>query len=112
MSTTDRKDHRALAETVRRRVLEGAGKTSTAVRRAAWAAATGDGPADTPAETLARLVGTASYRVTDAQVAAVVRLTGSEKATFEIVATAAAAAGLLRWQKAMDLLQEATDAPR
>jgi hypothetical protein len=111
MTTTSSKDHRALAEAVRRRVLEGEAKTPPALRRDAWAAALGDGPADTAPDALARLVGQASYRVTDAQVTAVVAETGSEKAAFEIVATAAAAAGLSRWQKALEVL-EAADASR
>ena len=36
--------------------------------------------------------------------------TGSEKATFEIIAAAALGAGLLRWEQAMKVLDEATNA--
>jgi len=111
MSTSGRTDHRALAEAVRQRVLEGEAKTAPALRASAWAAAIGDGAADSAPDALARLVGQASYRVTDAQVATIVAETGSEKAAFEIVATAAAAAGLSRWQKALEVL-EAADASR
>jgi hypothetical protein len=44
-------------------------------------------------------------------VASVLAAAGSEKATFEIIMAAAVEAGLLRWQQAMKVLQEATDAP-
>ena len=37
--------------------------------------------------------------------------TGSEKATFEIIMAAAVGAGLSRWQQAMKVLDEATNAP-
>jgi hypothetical protein len=80
-------DHRALAEALRRRVLEGLGETSPQLRQAE-----------------------AAYRVTDAQVSAVLTATGSEKATFEIIAAAALGAGLLRWEQAMKVLDEVTNA--
>ena len=60
---------------------------------------------------LARQIGEAAHRVTDAQVSSVLMATGSEKATFEIIMAAALGAGLPRWQQAMKVLDEATDAP-
>jgi hypothetical protein len=36
---------------------------------------------------------------------------GSEKAAFELIATAAMAAGLLRWQQAIEAMEEISDAP-
>src|ERR1700730_13908035 len=39
------------------------------------------------------------------------RATGSEKATFEIIAAAAVGAGLLRWRQGIKVLDEAADAP-
>ena len=45
------------------------------------------------------------------QVASVLAAAGSEKAAFELIATAAVAAGLLRWQQAIKALEEAGDAP-
>jgi hypothetical protein len=40
----------------------------------------------------------------------VLAATGSEKATFEIIAAAAFGAGLSRWEQAMKVLDEVTNA--
>jgi len=101
--------HAELAETLRRRVLDGPGETPAALRQMAAKAATG-GAADGPAGTLARQIGQASYAVSDAEVAAVRTQTGSERAAFEIVAAAAMGAGLLRWQQGLAAVEEAGDA--
>jgi len=101
--------HAELAETLRRRVLDGPGETPAALRQMAAKAATG-GAADGPAGTLARQIGQASYAVSDAEVAAVRTQTGSERAAFEIVAAAAMGAGLLRWQQGLAAIEEAGDA--
>ena len=63
-----------------------------------------------PYDDLARQIGDSAARVTDEQVASVLRATGSEKATFEIIAAAALGAGLLRWEQAMKVLDEVTNA--
>jgi len=110
MKTPERKDHRQLAEALRRRVLEGAAETTPAVRQAAAACATGERAPTDAIEALAEQIGSASYRVTDQAVAAVVEATGSQKAAFEIVAAAAAGAGLLRWATALRVLDEVADA--
>jgi hypothetical protein len=104
-------DHHSLAEALRRRVLEGPGETDAALRRRVAARAAGGPPIEAPYDDLARQIGEAAWRTTDAQVASVLAAAGSEKAAFELIATAAVAAGLLRWQRAVKALEEAGDAP-
>ncbi len=103
-------DHRALAEALRRRVLEGPGETRPELRQASAKRAAGGPAIEAPFDELARQIGEAAHGVTDAQVSSVLTATGSEKATFEIVAAAALGAGLLRWEQAITALDEATDA--
>jgi hypothetical protein len=111
MRTTGRPDHHAFAEALRSRVLDGPGKTDPALRHAA-AERAGGGPAGaTPYDDLARQIGESAARVTDQQVASVLKAGGSEKAAFEIIAAAALGAGLLRWRRAVEVLEEAVDAP-
>ena len=103
-------DHRALAEALRRRVLDGPGETGPQARQAAAARAAG-GPAGPAAyDAVARQIGESAARVTDEQVAGVVRAMGGEKAAFEIIAAAALGAGLLRWRQGIKALDEAVDA--
>lgn len=64
-------------------------------------------PAEPPYDELARQIGDAAYRTTDAQVATVRTALGSEKAAFEVILAAAVGAGLLRWRLAMQALAEA-----
>jgi hypothetical protein len=109
--TAKRTDHAALAEALRRRVLEGPAATDAALRHAVALSATGGPPAAPPYNAPARQIGQSASRTTDLQVASVVSATGSEKAAFEVIVAAAAGAGLLRWQKAIDVLEEANDAP-
>jgi hypothetical protein len=103
-------DHRALAETLRRRVLEGPGETPPGLRQASAERAAGGPVTEVPYDDLARQIGEAAHRVTDAHVSSVLTATGSEKATFEIIAAAALGAGLLRWEQAMKVLDEVTNA--
>ena len=103
-------DHRALAEALRRRVLEGPGETRPELRQASSERAAGGPATAAPYDGLAREIGEAAHRVTDAQVSGVLTATRSEKATFEIIAAAALGAGLLRWEQAMKVLDEATNA--
>jgi hypothetical protein len=110
MKRSIRPDHRALAEALRRRVLEGPGETRPGLRQASAERAAGGPAADVPYDDLARQIGEAACRVTDAQVASVLTATGSEKATFEIIAAAALGAGLLRFEQAMNVLDEVTNA--
>jgi hypothetical protein len=84
--------------------------TDADLRRAAVNRAAGGPPLPAPYDDLVRTIGDASYRVTDAQVATVRSAAGSDKAAFEIVMAAAVGAGLMRWDKALKTLDEATDA--
>ena len=104
-------DHRALAEGLRCRVLDGPGITNLAIRQAAAKRAAGGPAMEPPYDDLARQIGEFAAGVTDEQVANVRRASGSEKAAFEVIAAAALGAGLLRWQQGIKALDEATDAP-
>jgi hypothetical protein len=64
-------DHRALAGAVQRRVLDGPGETGAALRRGMAERAAGGPPLEAPYDDLARQIGQAAYKVTDAQVARV-----------------------------------------
>jgi len=111
MTTQTHADHDALAKALRDRVLGGPGQSDDALRQAAAERSAGGPTMAEPYDALAREIGEASYRVTDAQVASVLQAAGSEKAAFEIIAAAAVGAGLLRWQQAVKALNEAKDAP-
>ena len=111
MATTTRPDHRAFAEALRRRVLDGPGETDRAIRQAAAERAAGGPAVAAPFDDLALQIGESAIHVTNDQVASVLRATGNEKATFEIIAAAAVGAGLLRWREGMKVLDEAADAP-
>jgi hypothetical protein len=108
--TASRPDHRALAEALRYRVLEGRAVSDDATRKAAADRAAGGPAMPGPYDELARQIGESSHRVTDAQVEGVVQAAGSEKAAFEIIAAAAMGAGLMRWRLAIKALDEASDA--
>ena len=110
MKISSRPDHHALAEALRRRVIEGPGETRPELRQASARRAAGGAATEAPFDELARQIGEAADRVTDAQISGVLTATGSEKATFEIIAAAAVGAGLLRWDQAIKVLDEATDA--
>lgn len=103
-------DHQQFAEALRRRLTEAAAETSAADRSAAFAVGGGVTPTDTARDALAHQIGRAAAQVTDDQVAAVRAGTGSDKATFEIVMSAAIGAGLSRWDRAMAALAEAKNA--
>jgi hypothetical protein len=100
-----------LAETLRLRILEGPGETDPALRQRMAARASGGPAIDKPYDDLARQIGEDAYRTTGAQVASVRTATGSEKSAFELIAAAATGAGLLRWQRAIEALEQAGDAP-
>lgn len=103
--------HRHRAETLRTAMAGDTGITEATLRTAAAARAAGGPPIAEPYDDLARQIGEASYRVTDAEVDAVRRATGSDKAAFEIVMSACIGAGLTRWDAAVRAIAEATDAP-
>jgi uncharacterized peroxidase-related enzyme len=102
-------DHRALAEALRKRVLEGPGITDISLRQAMARRASGGPAVEEPAyDDLAQQIGKAAYKVTDEQVKKLVQKTGSEKAAFELIVAAAVGAGLYRWQQGLGVLKEAT----
>jgi hypothetical protein len=105
-----RPDHRAFARALRERVIEGPGLTEPALRQQVAARASGGTSAPVPYDALARQIGEAARGTTDEQVANVVRAAGSEKAAFEVILAAAVGAGLLRWQRAIAALDEASNA--
>ncbi|KDN17592.1 hypothetical protein [Amycolatopsis rifamycinica] len=109
--STDDSHHRHHAETLRAAMAGETGITEAALRTAAAARAAGGPPIAEPYDELARQIGAASYRVTDAEVDAVRQATGSDKAAFEIVMSASIGAGLARWDAAARVIAEATDAP-
>jgi hypothetical protein len=111
MTAPSRPDHRALAEALRHRVLDGPGKTDRAVRQATAKRAAGGPAVEAPYDDLARQIGESAAGVTDEQVASLLRATGNERAAFEVIVAAALGAGLLRWQQGIKALEEATDAP-
>lgn len=111
MKNSVRPDHPSLAAALERRVLQGPGETPPEVRQAAAQRAAGGPVADGPYDDIARQIGESAHYVADAQVASVLAAAGSEKAAFEIITAAAVGAGLTRWRLAMEVLEEATDAP-
>lgn len=111
MPMPSRSDHHSFAEALRRRVLEGPGETDPGLRQRVAARAAGGPPIEAPYDDLARQIGEAAHRTTDAQVASVLAAAGTEKAAFELIASAATGAGLLRWRQAVKALEGSDDAP-
>lgn len=111
MSTGTDDSHRHRAETLRTAMGGDNGVTDAALRTAVAARAAGGPPIAEPYDDLARQIGAASYRVTDAEVDAVRQTAGSDKAAFEIVMSACIGAGLSRWDNAVRVIEEVTDAP-
>jgi uncharacterized peroxidase-related enzyme len=100
-------DHRALAEAVRRRTLEGPGETDADLRQAVAERAGGGRPLEAAYDDLARQIGDAAYKVTDEHVAKVVEQAGSERAAYELIVASALGAGLYRWQVGLKVLDAA-----
>jgi uncharacterized peroxidase-related enzyme len=104
-------DHRALADAVRRRVLEGPGETGAALRRGMAVRAAGGPPLEAPYDDLARQIGQAAYKVTDEQVARVVEKAESQRAAFELIVASTLGAGLHRWRRGLNVLEETLKKP-
>jgi len=102
--------HAPLVTALRRAALEAPALTKPELRQGVAARASGGPVIEAPYDALARQIGEAAHRVTDAQVQAVLTAAGSEKAAFEIIAAAAAGASLLRWDAGTKVLREAIDA--
>ena len=107
---TSASDHEALVTAVKQAALEAPALTPTQLRQGVALRAAGGPTIGAPYDTLAKQIGDAAYRVTDAQVASVLAAAGSEKAAFEIIAAAAVGAGLQRWDIGAKVVQEAIDA--
>jgi uncharacterized peroxidase-related enzyme len=105
--TPSHPDHRAMAEAVRQRTLEGPGVTDAALRQAMAERAGGGRPVQAPYDDLARQIGEAAYKVTDEHVAKAVKQAGSERAAYELIVASALGAGLHRWQVGLKTLEEA-----
>jgi alkylhydroperoxidase family enzyme len=99
-------DHRALADALRRRVLEGPGETAAALRQQMAERAAGGPPLAAPYDDLARQIGQAAYKVTGEQLARVVEEAGSERAAFELIVASTLGAGLHRWRRGLNVLEE------
>jgi uncharacterized peroxidase-related enzyme len=102
-----RPNHRELAEAVRRRTLEGPGETDAHLRQAMAERAAGGPAVEASYDDLARQIGEAAYKVTDEQVANVVKQAGSERAAYELIVASALGAGLHRWRRGINMLEEA-----
>ncbi len=102
-----RPNHRELAEAVRRRTLEGPGETAVNLRQAMAERAAGGPAVEASYDDLARQIGEAAYKVTDEQVADVVKQAGSERAAYELIVSSALGAGLHRWRRGINMLEEA-----
>ncbi|MEO7908248.1 MAG: hypothetical protein ABIV47_01235 [Roseiflexaceae bacterium] len=100
-------DHRALADVVHKRTLDGAGETNVDLRQAMAERAAGGPAVEAPYDDLARQIGEAAYKVTDEQVANVVAQSGSERAAYELIVASALGAGLHRWRRGSNILEEA-----
>lgn len=100
----ERPDHQAFAEALRKRIFENPGVTKPALRQAVAKRTTGSSPMEEPYDELASMMGNASYKMTDELIKKVVAKSGSEKAAFELIVTAAVASGLSVWDKGIDLL--------
>ncbi|KHK98331.1 hypothetical protein LK09_04725 [Microbacterium mangrovi] len=99
--------HDVLADRLRSRVGD-SGTASEAIREGASTVGAGhEAELPFPVGDLARLVGSASSRVTDALVADVREAVGSEVAAFEVILSASVGAGLVRWDVASRVIEEA-----
>ena len=98
------------ADALRAAATDRAVGTDPALRAGVLARAAGGPPVAEPYDDLARQIGEAAHRVTDAQVAAVLHAAGSDKSAFEIVMSACIGAGLVRWDAGVRAIQEARDA--
>ncbi|HTN63594.1 MAG TPA: hypothetical protein VL147_18900 [Devosia sp.] len=107
---TDVSAHEDLAESLRRAALHAPALTPPQLRMGAAARASGGPAIEAPYDALAKQIGEAAYRVTDAQASAVLAAAGNEKAAFEVIAAAAVGAGLQRWDIGIQALRETVDA--
>lgn len=106
---SEKPSHAELASQLGRRVAE-SGAAERDARLAAFERGGGrESSYSGPVNELAAVIGSASYRVTDAQVAGVRELVGSDQRAFEVVMSASVGAGLARWDAATRAIGEASD---
>jgi len=98
-------NHIACSQDLRRHVLEGPGVTYPDLRQRMAKRAAGGAQIDAPYDELAGHIGDAAYKVTEDQVAKVVRRAGNERAAFELIIAAAVGAGLCRWDAGLAMLK-------
>ena len=104
----ERTDHATLAARLELRIFSEPADTPADLRRAIGERAAGGAPTAAPYDDIARQIGEAAYRVTDAQVIALRAQAGTERATFELIAAAAIGAAMKRWHKGSAAIAEAT----
>lgn len=109
MSADVRRSHAQLASALRTRVVD-AGTLDGALRAAVLRRAAGGAALAEPYDALTRQIAADSFRVTDAQVRAVLDEAGTQGNAFEVILTAAIGAGLRRWDVAVNAIEEAEDA--
>lgn len=102
--------NRRHADQVRAATIGSRAVTEPSLRAAALARSAGGPALPEPYDALARQVDEAAYRVTDAQVAAVRDVTGSDLGAFEIILSACVGAGLARWDAAVRVIEGSGDA--
>src|SRR4051812_24965914 len=97
---TTHANHRAFALALRDRAASAPGLSPPELRQGVLSRAEGNAVLAAPYDALVNHVANASYRVTDLEVASVREAAGSQKATFEIIMTAAIGAAMLRFDRA------------
>jgi hypothetical protein len=105
-------DHVVMAQALRTRAAIAPALVDSTLRKAAIERANGGAALLKPYEALVTQVAEASYKVTDAEVAAVRQAAGSDKAVFEVIMAAAIGAAMVRCDRAMQALKGATNASR
>ena len=103
---SDRPNHTQMAEQLRHRILGSNGETDPILRRAIAQRINGGPPLPPAYDELVVLIDTASYKITDSHVRRLVTTMKGEKAAFEIITTAAVAAGLRYWDIGRKILMQ------
>ncbi|HVY52527.1 MAG TPA: hypothetical protein VHA07_13325 [Devosia sp.] len=107
--TSQNTDHRAFALRLEQRVFSEPAETDPDLRRRMGERAAGGSPIAAPYDALAHQIGEAAYRVSDAQVAAVRDMVGTDRKAFELIVSAAIGAGLRRWKAGIAAIEGAAE---
>lgn len=102
----ERPNHSSMAEILRQRIFDGNGITNNSLRQAVGNRAIGGQPIEEPYDEIALQIGEASYKITDEMVMNLIRKSGSNKAAFELMISAAVSGGLYRWNMANKILRD------